>query len=315
MRTALTELLAIDHPVLLAPMGGVSGGALARAVSEAGGLGLIGAGYGDADWLAREMALCTDCRFGVGFITWALHQRPELLDLALAQSPAAILFSFGDCRDYVPRVHAAGARVICQVGSVTEAERAAQDGADLIVAQGTEGGGHGGGRSTFALTPAVVDAVAPIPVVAAGGVADGRGLAAALMLGATGVLVGTRFYASREALGLEAAKQAIVTAGGDATLRTRVFDIVRGYDWPGGYTGRVIGNRFTETWHGREAELTGEAADERRRYHEAVARGDAETAVLFAGEAIDLIRAVEPAGTIVARLIREAETVLAGTFD
>lgn len=314
MHTAITDLFDIKHPVLGAPMGQVAGGALARAVGEAGGLGLIGAGYGDADWLAREMALCADQRFGVGFITWALHERPELLDLALEQSPAAIMFSFGDCRDYMPRVHDASARVICQVQSVADAKRAADDGADLIVAQGTEGGGHGAGRSTLALVPAVADAVAPVPVAAAGGVADGRGLAAVLMLGAAGALVGTRFYASREALGLEAAKQAIVASGGDATFRTRVFDIVRGYDWPDGYTGRVIGNGFTRTWHGQEAELARVVADEAPRYREAVARGEAETAVLFAGEAIDLISAIEPASTVMARLIAETEAALGQTF-
>ncbi|AWN15759.1 nitronate monooxygenase [Salinisphaera sp. LB1] len=104
MHTALTRQFDIEHPILLAPMGGVSGGALARAVSLAGGLGLIGAGYGDADWLAQEMAYCRHCRFGVGFITWALHEQPALLDQALAQGPAAIMFSFGDCAKYVPRV-------------------------------------------------------------------------------------------------------------------------------------------------------------------------------------------------------------------
>lgn len=314
MRTALTRLLDIKHPVLLAPMGGVSGGELARAVSEAGGLGLIGAGYGDADWLAREMAHCRNCPFGVGFITWALDAQPALLEQVLAQSPATIMFSFGDCAAYIPRVHEAGALAICQVQTLADARRAAEIGADLIVAQGTEGGGHGATRSTFSLVPAVADAVAPVPVIAAGGVADGRGLAAALMLGASGVLVGTRFYASDEALGLEAAKQAIVDHGGDQTLRTRVFDIVRGYDW-GDYTGRVIENRFTQDWHTRQSALAGQVAGERQRYRDAVARGDAETAVLFAGEAIDLIEGVEPAGEIVARLVAEARIALARTYD
>ncbi|MES1954192.1 NAD(P)H-dependent flavin oxidoreductase [Salinisphaera hydrothermalis] len=309
MHTAVTRLLGIQHPVLLAPMGGVSGGQLARAVSNAGGLGLIGAGYGDADWLAQEMTHCRDCRFGVGFITWSLDAKPALLEQVLAQSPAAIMFSFGDCAAYIPRVHEAGALAICQVQTLSDARRAAETGADLIVAQGTEGGGHGATRSTFSLVPAVVDAVAPVPVVAAGGVADGRGLAAALMLGASGVLVGTRLYASDEALGLPAAKQAIVHHGGDQTLRTRVFDIVRGYDW-GHYTGRVIDNGFTRDWHTREAALAESVDSERQRYQEAVARGDAETAVLFAGEAIDLIDEIEPAAEIVNRIVTQADAAL-----
>lgn len=310
MRTDLTALLGIQHPILLAPMGQVAGGALARAVSQAGGLGLIGAGYGDADWLRRELASCSDCRVGVGFITWALDQQPQLLDLALEYTPVAIMFSFGDCSAYIRRVQAAGARAICQVRTVAEARQAAELGADLIVAQGTEGGGHGATRSTFSLVPAVVDAVSPVPVVAAGGVADGRGLAAALMLGAVGVLIGTRFYASDEALGLDGAKQAMVEHSGDQTLRTHVFDIVRGYHWPDGITGRALNNHFTQTWHGREAELTQDVIEQRRIYSEAAARGDADTAVVFAGEAIDMIDAIEPAEQIVTRIAAEADALL-----
>lgn len=311
MHTALTTLLDIQHPILLAPMGHVAGGALARAVSQAGGLGLIGAGYGDADWLQRELAYCSDCRVGVGFITWALDQQPELLDRALEHKPVAVMFSFGDCSAYIPRVKTAGARVICQVRTITEAEQAAALGADLIVAQGTEGGGHGATRSTFSLVPAVVDAVSPLPVVAAGGVADGRGLAAARMLGATGVLIGTRFYAADEALGLDGAKQSMVEHGGDQTLRTHVFDIVRGYDWPDGITGRAINNRFVQTWHGHETALAQDIDEQRRRYAEAAACGDADTAVVFAGEAIDMIDAIEPAARIVARIAAEADALLA----
>ncbi|AWN15758.1 nitronate monooxygenase family protein [Salinisphaera sp. LB1] len=204
--------------------------------------------------------------------------------------------------------------MICQIQNLADARHAAEIGADLIVAQGTEGGGHGATRNTFSLVPAVADAVAPVPVVAAGGVADGRGLAAALMLGACGVLMGTRFYASTEALGLEAAKQAITRSGGDQTLRTRVFDIVRGYDW-GDYTGRVIDNRFTQDWHHRESALADQVTRERERYRKAVAEGDADTAVLFAGEAIDLIEQIAPAGEIIARLVAEAEAALSRNFN
>lgn len=310
MQTALTRQLNIEHPILLAPMGHVAGGELARAVSQAGGLGLIGAGYGDADWLRREMTHCRDCRFGVGFITWALDQQPQLLDLVLEQAPVAVMFSFGDCSPYIPRVKTAGAQVICQVRTLAEARRAADLGVDLIVAQGTEGGGHGATRSTFSLVPAIVDAVAPIPVVAAGGVADGRGLAAASMLGAAGVLIGTRLYASEQALGLAEAKQSMVAHGGDQTLRTHVFDIVRGYDWPDSITGRAVNNRFARTWHGRETELAQDIAEQRRLYADAAATGDADTAVVFAGEALDMIDAIEPAGRIVARIADQADALL-----
>ncbi len=310
MQTTLTERLAITYPVLLAPMGSVSGGMLARAVSQAGGLGLVGAGYGDADWLARELEICRGARVGVGFITWALAKQPELLDVVLAYAPVAVMFSFGDCSAYIPWVQDADALAIAQVRTLAEARQVAAAGADIIVAHGTEGGGHGGTRATFSLVPAVVDAVAPIPVVAAGGVADGRGLAAALMLGASGVLMGTRFYATPEALGLEGAKQSMIAHGGDDTRRTHVFDIVRGYDWPDGITGRAINNRFLRDWHGRENALADDLKRQRKHYTDAAAAGDAKTAVVFAGEALDLIAAIEPAGAIVARVVAEAEALL-----
>lgn len=315
MHTPLTSLLQIQHPILLAPMGSVSGGALAAAVSGAGGLGMIGAGYGDADWLRRELAAAGDARVGVGFITWSLAQQPALLELALAHAPAAVMFSFGDFGSYLEQVRAAGAKVICQVQTVADARCAADAGADVIVAQGTEAGGHGAERGTFALVPAVVDAVSPLPVVAAGGVADGRGLAAALLLGASGVLVGTRFFATEEALGHPAAKQAIVDAAGDDTVRTRVFDIVRGYPWPAPYTGRALRNSFLAAWHGREDKLEHAVEAERARYWQAAAAGDVDTAVVFAGDAVDCIASIEPAARVVQQLAAEAGRLLKGAAD
>lgn len=306
MYGALKELLGIEHPILLAPMGNVSGGALAAAVSHAGGLGLIGAGYGDADWLDREFQKAGEARIGVGFITWALARNASLLDLALAYEPEAVMFSFGDCTPFLPAVRKAGAKIICQVQTLAQARDAAAAGADLIVAQGTEAGGHGGTRSTLTLVPAVVDAVAPTPVVAAGGIADGRGLAAVCMLGASGALIGTRFFASEEALGHANAKRYIVESQGDATVRTRVFDIVRGYPWPVHITGRVPLNRFSEQWHGREDALSADLAHQQIRYREAEAANDTDTTVVFAGEAVDLIDTIEPAAAIVARLASEA---------
>ncbi|MDT0635702.1 nitronate monooxygenase [Spectribacter hydrogenoxidans] len=312
MQTLLTELLGIEHPILLAPMGNVSGGALAAAVSHAGGLGLIGGGYGDADWLAREFDVAGSAQVGVGFITWSLARQPKLLDLALRREPAAVMFSFGACSPFVEPVRAAGAKIICQVQTLAQAREVAELGVDVIVAQGTEAGGHGGGRSTFTLVPAVADAVAPIPVVAAGGIADGRGLAAARMLGAAGALIGTRFFASEEALGHPNAKRFIVASEGDTTLRTRVFDIVRDYPWPKHITGRVPINAFAARWHGREAALYADLERQRVEYQQAVENGDTDTAVAFAGEAVDLIGTVEPAQTIVERIVSQAQSLLGG---
>lgn len=323
MRTRVTELFGIDHPVVLAPMGGVAGGALAAAVAGAGGLGLIGCGYGDPkagygslEWIDDQFDAAGNNKVGAGFITWSLARRPQLLDRVLDRGTDPIFLSFGDPAPFIPKIRLAGRRLILQVGSLAEAKEAARLGADVIVAQGSEAGGHGAAtRTVFTLLPEIVDAVHPIPVLAAGGVSDGRGLAAALMLGAEGALVGTRLFASREALGGNALKQRILDATGDDTLRTEVFDIIRGLDWPPGYTGRAIANRFSRTWHGREVELSAALGTEEPLYRAARDSGDIETAVLFAGEGSGLIRDCPPAAEIIARMVREAEALISDGPD
>jgi nitronate monooxygenase len=305
--TALTKLLGITHPVILAPMGAVSGGRLAAAVSQAGGMGLLGPGYFGADWIEREFAAAGNRPVGIGFITWHMATHPEQFEAAIAHRPPVVMLSFGDIAPFVLRIREIGAKCLAQVQSVTDAVAATKAGADVIVAQGSEAGGHGAQRGSFALLPAVVDAVSPIPVVAAGGVADGRGLAAALMLGASGVLIGTRFFASEEALGSAAAKQRLVDGTGEETLRTTIFDIVRKIDWPKPYTGRALANDFTRQWHGQEAALAGRVGPENARYLAAAEKGDTSTAVVWAGEAIDLIDRIEPAEEILKRIVAEAE--------
>ena len=309
--TALTEMLGLQHPIVLAPMGGVSGGHLAATVSNAGGLGLVGGGYGDAAWLRTELSRVkegTQQPWGVGLITWSVDR--SVVDLVLGYQPHAVMLSFGDPTPYVSAIKSAGCKLICQVQGLAETKLAQDAGADIVVAQGTEGGGHGGQRATLPLVPAVVDAVAPTPVVAAGGIADGRGLAAALMLGAHGALIGTRFYASAEALGSERAKQRLVAARGNETARTCVFDIVRGYAWPPGYPGRAVRNRFMERWHGRESDLAAALEPERAAYQVGARDGDYDTAVVWAGEVVDLIKRVEGAAALVARISAEAEAQL-----
>jgi nitronate monooxygenase len=312
IRTTLTEAFGMEYPIVLAPMNGIAGGRLAAAVSNAGGLGLVGGGYGDPEWLQRELALVqaeTDRPWGVGLITW--HASRAVVDLALSSHPDVFLLSFGEARRYASRIKAAGCTLLCQVQGVEMARAAVVAGADVIVAQGSEAGGHGAaGHATFPLVPAVVDAVAPVPVLAAGGIADGRGLAAALMLGAEGAMLGTRFAAATESLMPEPAKARLLTAHAADTVRTRVFDLIRAYPWPEPYTGRAVRNDFCTRWHGREGELVAALETELPAYQRAVAEGDFETAVIFAGEVVELIDAIEPAAELVRRIGAEAEAQL-----
>lgn len=312
LETPLTRLLNINAPIVGAPMGGVSGATLCAAVSNAGGLGMIGAGYGDADWMRRELAslraLSLDRPWGVGLITWSSSD--ALLDCILEAAPQVVMLSFGDLRPYSARIRNAGCKLMAQVQSVAAARAARDAGADLIVAQGTEAGGHGAQRTTLALVPAVVDAVAPTPVLAAGGIGDGRGLAAALMLGAVGVLVGTRFYASAEALGHPRIKQRLLDACGDETTRTEVYDIVRGLPWPKGYTGRAVANTFVRRWNGNEQALRQQLPSARAAFDAALNDGDPENGMVWAGECIDLIHSLAPAGEILKRMVDQAAQCL-----
>jgi len=313
IETPLTKRLGISHPILLAPMDVVADARLAAAVSAAGGLGILGGGYGDEHWLARELELLAQsrARFGVGFITWSMAKQPKLLELALERRPAAVMLSFGDPAPFVDRIKRAGALLICQVQSIALAREAAAAGADILVAQGTEAGGHGASRGLIALVPEVVDAFgASIPIVAAGGIADGRGLAAALMLGASGVLMGTRFYATREAAGVQAAKERIRTATGDDTLRSIVFDISRRNVWPAPFTGRCLRNAHADRWFGREVELMRHMDEESAKFAAARRDGDFDVAPVIAGESAGLVRDIASVHDVLERVTREASALL-----
>ena len=307
IHTSLCDLFGIEHPVLLAPMAGVSGGALAAAVSRAGGLGLIGGGYGDADWLAREFDAAGDARVGVGFITWSLARQPHLLDLVLDRAPAALMLSFGDFQPFLAKIRDGQTKLIVQVQTLDQARKALDAGVDAIVAQGTEAGGHGGTRATLPFVPAVVDIAKEIPVIAAGGIADGRGLAAALALGASGVLCGTAFFASDESLASGNAKQAAVDGSGDDTERSSVFDMARGLDWPADWNIRTMSNSFTDRWSSDIGGLRQNLAGEQARFEAARAADDIDIAPVIVGEAADLIRAIDPAQDTLHRMIAQAE--------
>ena len=312
IETALTRLLRIEHPILLSPMYGTAGGRLAAAVSHAGGFGIFGADTPSVEKIPQHHAEAGNARVGIGFIQWLLEQTPEALDVALAAEPAAIMLSFGNPALFASQIKAAGCTLICQVQTLAGAIQAAEAGADVIVAQGRDAGGHSATvRGTIGLVPAAVDAVSPIPVVAAGGIADGRGLAAALSLGAAGVLMGTRFSVTQESLHREPMKVALTHAQGDQTGQTRVFDVVRDAGWPVNYPGRALRNAFFERWHGREDALEANRASERAAQL-ATDPDDYTQRPIWAGEGVDLIHDSPSAADVVARVMTEAVAALRG---
>jgi nitronate monooxygenase len=225
------------------------------------------------------------------------------------------MLSFGDLQPFAQRIHAAGVPLIAQVQTLDHARRALDAGAQILVAQGSEAGGHGmTARTTFTLVPEVVDLAAERApetlVLAAGGVADGRGLAAALMLGADGAVVGTRFWASPEALVSPRAHERAIGASGDDTYRTRVYDYVRELDWAPEYNERALSNPFIDGWHGRYDELRASLPDVIENYQAAVAAEDFEAAAILIGESIGLIHAVRPAAGIVVDIAAQADRIL-----
>src|SRR5438132_2455282 len=313
--TPLTALLGVKHPVLLAPMDTLSGARLVRAVSDAGGFGILGGGYGDRTRLETETAKLKDFAgpFGIGFITWSLAKQPELLDIALAAKPRAIMLSFGDPAPFARRIKKAGALLICQVQSEDMARQALDAGADILIAQGTEAGGHGASRTTIDIVPAIVDlAAGRVPVAAAGGIGDGRGLAAMMMLGASGVLLGTRFYASQECDGADEAKKRICAATSGSSIRSIIFDLSRNNVWPAPFNGRCLINDHARRWMGREVELLQNVNAVAAEYAAAKSAGNFDIAAVIAGEAVGLIHDVPPAAEIIDRIVTEADQILNG---
>jgi NAD(P)H-dependent flavin oxidoreductase YrpB (nitropropane dioxygenase family) len=316
LRTRITELLGIEHPVVLGGMGGgATGHKLVAAVSAAGGLGIL-----SASWLARAdqhaevnaIRELTERPFGLNHLLCFLDEdrfaaslelRPRVISTAWPRSKQNLA-------SYWDRAHATGALVIHMVSSVPEAVRAAEAGADVIVAQGTEGGGHVGWMGSMALLPMVVRAVAPVPVLAAGGVADGAGLAAALALGAEGVLLGTRFMATPEAPLPEAFKRTLLESDGHDTLLTEIPDIAAGRVWPGAMS-RVRRNRFVERWAGREWELRQRQDEVGPALAEARRRDDTDEYTIGTGQTAGLITSLVPAAQIVREVVEQAENIIA----
>lgn len=323
-----SKQFSLVTPIALAPMALASGGALAAACARAGALGLVGGGYGDLDWTQREYRLALQAaanqRIGIGFITWKLDEDASaldwVLDLPAEERPRAVMLSFGDARRYAARIAASGAPLICQIQRLEQAKQALEAGAQVLVAQGAEAGGHGmnglDGRSTLTLVPELADWLASKApetlLLAAGGIADGRGLAAALTLGADGALLGTRFWATQESLAPLGAKKAALTAGGDGTARSAVFDILRRKHWPAPYDFRALRNDLHRSWEGRVDALRAAPEAARASYDAGVQAGDYSRAHATVGEAIGLVHDLPEAGALVKRLHAQAQAALGG---
>ncbi len=304
IRTPLTRWFDLDVPVIGAPMAGVAGGALARAVSLGGGLGMIGVGPATpADWITEQARLPeeSDVSFGIGLMAWVLEDRPDQLAAAIAAQPAMVSVSFGDPSPWVGPLHDAGIAVATSVNTVADVDRAVEAGADVLVAQGTEAGGHTGHRATL---PLLADVLARTdrPVVAAGGIATGAALAAVLAAGAAGAWVGTALLASPEGTGTEANRAAVRAATGEDTVLTSVFDIAQGIAWPSRHPGRALADDVTRTWHGREDELRADPA--------AAGVTRTERRPVYAGEAVGQVVDERSAIDVVRRLAADAEALL-----
>lgn len=311
IETSFTRRLDVAHPIALAPMDKVAGGELAAAVSRGGGLGLIGAGYSDGHWIDAAFDEAEGESVGIGVITWRVMKAPDLIERILNRRPKVLMVSFGDATEIIQEAKGHGIATLWQIQSLNQAEHAMRAGVDVIIVQGQEAGGHGKERGLVSLLPSVRDFTGKEQcILAAGGIADGRGLAAALMLGADGVMMGTRFWASTEASGTNHAKTLLVKARGDETARSNVFDIVRGIDWPQGYSIRTVRNPFLDRWSSDTEQLS--KSPERAREHYASANADDFTVrALIAGESIDLVRSIESAETLMSRIVSEAAVLLA----
>ena len=314
IKTRLTEAFGLDHPVISAPMAFAAGGALAASVSRAGGLGLIGGAYGDPDWIEQQFQAAGNTEVGCGVITWAVAERPEVVEGILQHKPRALFLSFADPKSFIDMADDADVPVICQVQTLKDAKHAIECGARVIVAQGSEAGGHGESRGTFTLVPEIADFIAAKSpdtlLCAAGGIADGRGLAASLMLGADGVLIGSRFWASEEALVHPNMLEAAFNSTGDDTVRSSVMDIARRLNWPDRYTARVLKNGFTDQWHENLDGLLEDQDKQADLWRAAWVEGNTDIANTFVGEVAGLIKNVQPAAEILSSIVADAHALL-----
>ena len=311
----LTRRLQIDHPIIQAGMGAEAGAELAAAVSNAGAFGTIGSVGASPSHLREQIRRCREATakpFAVNIITWDIAPVAERwVDVAIEERVPVVTLSFGDPLPALERCRAAGLRTIVQVQDLVGARAAIAARPDILIVQGNEAGGHTGRRGTLSFAAQVLDLAGDLPVVVAGGIANGRGLAAALALGAAGVVMGTRFKATEEFLGPRPQKEAVVASDGSNTLNDEILDLAYGWVWPNQVLGRALRNRFTEEWTGRAEELrVAVAAQEKPFAFVGRLAADPETAINWAGESAGLIDEILPAAEVVQRTVRQAEDLL-----
>ena len=316
IHTRICDLLGIDHPIVLGGMGTATTAPLVAAVSNAGGFGTLGTSAFDAATLDSEIASIrerTEKPYGINHLLFQIKE--DMFAVTLRAQPAVVAFAWArkdqNLRDYFQRAHDSGAKVMHMAGEVPEAQRAAEAGADVLVAQGTEAGGHVGWMASLPLLPIMAKAVAPLPVLCAGGIADGRGLAAALALGAEGVLLGTRFMATPEAPIHASFKRAIVESDGHDTVLTEIPDLASQRVWPGAMS-RAKRNKFIERWAGREWALRQDAGEVGKEAAVARAAGDVENASISYGQDAGLIESIKSVKEVVQDIVAEAEGIISG---
>lgn len=315
LTTKLTQLTGIAHPIIQAGMGADAGPALAAAVSNAGALGTLGTIGAPVELIRANIAAthaATTQPFAVNIITfdWAPFA-PQLLDLVIEERVPVVTLSFGSFEAALERCKAAGIVTLVQAQDIEGAKSALAEGADAVIVQGTEAGGHTGYRGTLSFAAQVLDMAGDVPVVLAGGVGSGRGLAGALAMGAAGVVMGTRFKATHEFTATESQKQAIIASDGSNTLADELFDAPYPFTWPTGIVGRALRSRFSEEWQGR----TNEARAKARTYPSVFGMvmelsADPATEINWAGESSALVHEVLPAAEVVQLVRNEAERLL-----
>ena len=320
LRTRFTELLGLSYPIMSAPMSNHSGGRLAAAVSQAGGLGTFG-GTNDLGpaWFREQLAYIrseTDRPFGVGFITQLIESNPTNFEIALEQQVPVVIFSFTDPQPWLGRAKASGALTICQVQSLELAESAMAAGADLLLAQGNEAGGHTGGMNLLPLLAELVERYPDTPVLAAGGITSGPALAGALAAGAQGTSLGTALLATPEAVEVpDTFKEQILSSDGQDTVFTRFYDLLGPRPWPEGIAGRVYNNRLVREWDGRDAEILAHREELATDVAAARARQDPEMSSVYMGQGAGQVRAIRPAAEVVREICRGAEARLRAAAD